>query len=399
MPPPRTIRCGGCRCGGPTTRCWNPRSPTSTMSAAAAMPARSRRRCSCAASSARRRGCISTSSPGARPPAGAAGRRRMPGRARDLCSARRALWLTPAMPAFDPRLTPARADLAAKASGRQGQGGALCRGARLRGDRAAGAGARDACAGRAADDRSAQGRARHDLRDECRRLGLGPARRRRLCRLAAGECAGARRRAANPQGRRRCARSCFPGPSIKLPPLEALPLGARLAIARVEERLAVTRSGAYVPAPHLAPLDAVEPDFVAVAERFLGVPYLWGGKTALGLDCSGLVQVALTAAGIACPRDSDMQEAALGAPVAPRRGGGSAPRRSHLLEGPCRHRARPRHADSRQRLSHGGRDRAARGSGRAHPRCRQRNHQRAADRAFGLPAVAATLPSRPAGVV
>jgi cell wall-associated NlpC family hydrolase len=107
----------------------------------------------------------------------------------------------------------------------------------------------------------------------------------------------------------------FPGPSIKLPPLEALPLGARLAIARVEERLAVTRSGAYVPVPHLAPLDFGEPDFVAVAERFLGVPYLWGGKTALGLDCSGLVQVALTAAGRICPRDSDMQEAALGAPV------------------------------------------------------------------------------------
>jgi cell wall-associated NlpC family hydrolase len=108
----------------------------------------------------------------------------------------------------------------------------------------------------------------------------------------------------------------FPGPSIKLPPLEALPLGARLAIVRTEDRLAVTRSGAYVPLPHLAPLDFVEPDFVAVAERFLGVPYLWGGKTALGIDCSGLVQVALTAAGYVCPRDSDMQEGALGAPVA-----------------------------------------------------------------------------------
>jgi cell wall-associated NlpC family hydrolase len=107
----------------------------------------------------------------------------------------------------------------------------------------------------------------------------------------------------------------FPGPSIKLPPLEALPLGAYVAITRVEERLAVTRAGAYVPAPHLAPLDFVEPDFVAVAERFLGVPYLWGGKTALGLDCSGLVQIALTAAGRICPRDSDMQEQALGAPV------------------------------------------------------------------------------------
>jgi cell wall-associated NlpC family hydrolase len=107
----------------------------------------------------------------------------------------------------------------------------------------------------------------------------------------------------------------FPGPSIKLPPLEALPLGARLAIARIEDRMAVTQSGAYVPAAHLAPLGENESDFVTVAERFLGAPYLWGGKTALGLDCSGLVQVALTACGVSCPRDSDMQEVALGAAV------------------------------------------------------------------------------------
>jgi cell wall-associated NlpC family hydrolase len=108
----------------------------------------------------------------------------------------------------------------------------------------------------------------------------------------------------------------FPGPSIKLPPLEALPLGARLVIARIEDRMAVTQSGAYVPAAHLAPLGENESDFVAVAERFLGAPYLWGGKTALGLDCSGLVQVALTACGVLCPRDSDMQEEALGTAVA-----------------------------------------------------------------------------------
>jgi cell wall-associated NlpC family hydrolase len=107
----------------------------------------------------------------------------------------------------------------------------------------------------------------------------------------------------------------FPGPSIKLPPAAALPLGARLAIVRHEGRLAVTAGGGYVPMSHLAPVDAAEPDFVAVAERFLGVPYLWGGKTSLGVDCSGLVQVALTACRIACPRDSDMQEQALGAPV------------------------------------------------------------------------------------
>ena len=107
----------------------------------------------------------------------------------------------------------------------------------------------------------------------------------------------------------------FPGSSIKLPPLEALPFGARLVVARNEDRMAVTQSGGYVPAAHLAPTDENERDFVAVAERFLGVPYLWGGKTVLGIDCSGLVQVALMACGMACPRDSDMQEAALGAPV------------------------------------------------------------------------------------
>jgi len=105
----------------------------------------------------------------------------------------------------------------------------------------------------------------------------------------------------------------FPGPSIKLPPLEALPFCAALNVVRIEDRLALTASGGYVPAAHLVPIGEHERDFVAVAERFVGAPYLWGGKTALGLDCSGLVQVALSACGVSCPRDSDMQERALGA--------------------------------------------------------------------------------------
>ena len=108
----------------------------------------------------------------------------------------------------------------------------------------------------------------------------------------------------------------FPGPSIKLPPLEGLSFGCRLSITRIEGPLAVTDSNGFVPACHLKPLDTSEPDFVAVAERFIGVPYLWGGKSSLGLDCSALVQLALTACGIACPRDSDMQERALGTAVA-----------------------------------------------------------------------------------
>jgi cell wall-associated NlpC family hydrolase len=104
----------------------------------------------------------------------------------------------------------------------------------------------------------------------------------------------------------------FPGPDIKLPPTVSLSLGARLMIARQDERFAVTANGWHLPAVHLAPIKARQPDFVAVAEEFLHAPYLWGGKTSLGLDCSGLVQVALQAAGHACPRDSDMQELALG---------------------------------------------------------------------------------------
>jgi cell wall-associated NlpC family hydrolase len=107
----------------------------------------------------------------------------------------------------------------------------------------------------------------------------------------------------------------FPGRSIKAQPVEGLPLGARLAITGDEGELARLASGGFVPARHIAPLDAAAPDFVAVAERFIGVPYLWGGKTSLGIDCSGLVQVALTASGIVCPRDSDMQERALGTAV------------------------------------------------------------------------------------
>ena len=104
----------------------------------------------------------------------------------------------------------------------------------------------------------------------------------------------------------------FPGPSIKLPPTDALPLGARVAVVRQDDNFAVTASGGYLPKRHLAPLDFLETDFVALAERFVGTPYLWGGKSSLGIDCSGLVQVALTACGVKCPRDSDMQESALG---------------------------------------------------------------------------------------
>lgn len=108
----------------------------------------------------------------------------------------------------------------------------------------------------------------------------------------------------------------YPGPSIKLPPLAALSLNAGVAVVEQKGDFGVLADGGHVFLKHLAALDSFEPEFVAVAERFLGVPYLWGGKTSLGLDCSGLTQLALATAGIASPRDSDMLEAALGTAVA-----------------------------------------------------------------------------------
>lgn len=104
----------------------------------------------------------------------------------------------------------------------------------------------------------------------------------------------------------------LPGPSIRLPPVETLSFGSRLVVERLDGPFAITADGGHVPARHLSPVEKTKSDFVAVAERFLGTPYLWGGKTSLGLDCSGLVQLALLACGIPCPRDTDMQEEALG---------------------------------------------------------------------------------------
>jgi cell wall-associated NlpC family hydrolase len=111
----------------------------------------------------------------------------------------------------------------------------------------------------------------------------------------------------------------FAAPDIKSPPLEALPLGATVtAIGEAEDRNAryalIEPAGAVV-VQHLAQLGEAAADWTAIAELFVGTPYLWGGKTGLGIDCSGLVQVALRTCGIAAPRDTDMQEAALGEPL------------------------------------------------------------------------------------
>jgi cell wall-associated NlpC family hydrolase len=108
----------------------------------------------------------------------------------------------------------------------------------------------------------------------------------------------------------------YPGPAIKLPPRIALSLGAQLTIVRQDGDFSVSDDGLYLWSRSVAELNANEPDWVGVAERFIETPYLWGGRTSEGIDCSGLVQTALMAAGIASPRDSDMQEAMLGEPIA-----------------------------------------------------------------------------------
>jgi cell wall-associated NlpC family hydrolase len=107
----------------------------------------------------------------------------------------------------------------------------------------------------------------------------------------------------------------YPGGDLKRPPRLELPMGARLSVHETRGRWAHVGDDFWVPLPHVAPLDARAPDHVASALSLVGAPYLWGGRTPFGLDCSGLVQLVLALAGVRAPRDSDQQAAGLGMAV------------------------------------------------------------------------------------
>ena len=106
-------------------------------------------------------------------------------------------------------------------------------------------------------------------------------------------------------------------PDMKSRVLQAVSMNALLALGAVEGNFLKVHEGGWVFARHVGLLGDFEQDFVAVAERFVGSPYLWGGRESAGIDCSGLVQVSLQATGVSPLRDSDMQEQTIGEPLAP----------------------------------------------------------------------------------
>lgn len=109
----------------------------------------------------------------------------------------------------------------------------------------------------------------------------------------------------------------YAAPDIKSPDLASLSFGSELAIVAEAGAFGRTQAGYFVPLVHVAPVRRRFADPAAVADLFLGTPYLWGGNSRLGIDCSGLVQAACHACGLPCPGDSADQASAAGAAVAP----------------------------------------------------------------------------------
>jgi cell wall-associated NlpC family hydrolase len=124
-----------------------------------------------------------------------------------------------------------------------------------------------------------------------------------------------------------CSTFLFNEPNFKAPNPLPISLGSQLSIKAVEGKYARTHDGLYAITAHLSRVDGVQPDLVAEAEKLLGTPYLWGGNSAFGIDCSGLVQIAMQGAGLACPGDSDQQMQQLGADLPQ----GTKPQRNDLM--------------------------------------------------------------------
>mgnify|MGYP001604100124 CR=1 FL=1 len=112
----------------------------------------------------------------------------------------------------------------------------------------------------------------------------------------------------------------YTGPDLRTPTAFALSIGSRLTVVGESEtrgtRYLTLEGGQSVVAGHcLLVGEAAGEDYVAIAGRFLETPYLWGGRSGFGLDCSALVQLSMMMAGKSAPRDSDMQAAGLGMPI------------------------------------------------------------------------------------
>jgi cell wall-associated NlpC family hydrolase len=107
----------------------------------------------------------------------------------------------------------------------------------------------------------------------------------------------------------------YGGPNMKSTPKHSLSFGSLLRVVSMKDDFAELSTGGFVPTQHISPIDFHAEDPVAEAFRFLGVPYLWGGRSHLGIDCAGLVQLVLQACNIKSPRDSDLQEKSLGKPI------------------------------------------------------------------------------------